>query len=106
MLLPNLTTAVPMATRAGPANAARSAMGRASLFPTRGVEPLQQASVCHDVTGPCTHSWPWYSGTQCTTGVSGEQQCCSGAFQYPYIRECQNPDGSWRVVSQRCNFCI
>jgi len=72
----------------------------------RAITPQQQADICHTVTGPCTHQWPWFAGTQCATGASGFQQCCSSAFQYPWIRECQNPDGSWRMEGSGCGFCI
>jgi hypothetical protein len=60
---------------------------------------------CFTFSGKCTGFWPWYQGTQCVTGLSGEQHCCTSASTYPAIRECRNPDGSWRVVSRWCGYC-
>src|ERR1700682_6390267 len=66
------------------------------------VVPQQE---CFTQSGKCTGFWPWYQGTQCVTGFSGEQQCCTAASTYPVIRECKNPDGSWRVVARVCPYC-
>jgi hypothetical protein len=60
---------------------------------------------CFTWSGKCTGFWPWYQGTQCVTGPSGTQQCCTNASTYPAIRECQNPDGTWRAVNQYCGYC-
>jgi hypothetical protein len=66
-----------------------------------------QQLYCSTATGPCTHEWPFFAGTQCTYGnTPGSSQCCSAAFQSPYIRECRNPDGSWYVAEQGCGFCV
>jgi hypothetical protein len=54
---------------------------------------------CFTFSGKCTGFWPWYQGTQCVTGFSGTQQCCTNASTYPAIRECRNPDGTWSVVN-------
>ncbi len=66
---------------------------------------LPQAQECVSSPGPCTGFWPWYQGTQCITGYSGAQQCCTNASTYPVIRECLNPDGTWRVVNRYCGYC-
>jgi hypothetical protein len=65
----------------------------------RVVVPQQE---CFTRDGKCTGVWPWYQGEQCITGTSGAQQCCVAAGTWPQIRECQNPDGSWRVARMHC----
>jgi hypothetical protein len=72
--------------------------------------PVAEGSVvpqqeCFTFSGKCTGFWPWYQGTQCVTGLSGQQQCCTSASTYPALRECRNPDGSWREVSRWCGYC-
>nr|WP_281720559.1 hypothetical protein [Nitrosomonas nitrosa] len=61
---------------------------------------------CTTYTGPCTHQWPWFTGTQCAETFNGNQQCCSKPFQYPYIRECPAPGGGVQVKERGCGFCI
>jgi len=58
---------------------------------------------CYTTNGPCTGILWWYQGEQCVTGYStGAQHCCTAAGQWPVIRECRNPDGTWRVVRAVC----
>jgi hypothetical protein len=72
-------------------------------LPEEGTLVAQQE--CFTTSGRCTGFWPWYQGTQCVTGISGYQTCCTAASTYPNVRECQNPDGSWRVVNEWCGYC-
>jgi hypothetical protein len=106
MLLPTLTTGASSLDGSAWTRLARLPSTEVDTIMGGGIMPLQQADICHTATGPCTHQWPWYAGKQCVTGASGVQQCCSGAFQFPYLRECQNPDGSWRAEERGCAFCI
>jgi hypothetical protein len=77
---------------------------------TTSLLPLEEGKIvpqqeCFTFSGKCTGFWPWYQGTQCVTGLSGEQMCCTSASTYPAQRECRNPDGSWRVVNSFCGYC-
>lgn len=62
----------------------------------------QQFESCRDINGPCVDPWPRGHGTQCVTGFSGAQQCCTTVGTWPYIRECSIPGGGWRVDVQGC----
>jgi len=85
-----------------PRKPARFAAVTISSDEERSIIPQQE---CFTYSGKCTGFWPWYQGTQCVTGQSGAQQCCTSASTYPAIRECRNPDGSWREVSRWCGYC-
>jgi len=88
----------------------RSSMGFAALGALSRDEgrmvPQQLGGGCHTDYGPCTHQWPFFSPQQAFGHTPGAVQTCTSAFQYPWITECQNPDGSYYVQNQGCGFCV
>jgi hypothetical protein len=86
---------------ASPARSHNLVAGRSGILTPGNRVVVPQQGGCQDTNGMCT-GWPFYRGEQCVIGRSGVEQCCTAAGTWPQIRECLNPDGSWRVSRQHC----